>query len=158
MDPKNSVSTLQVKTLLDSIGSNAISPGAGAAGAIALGLAAACASKAVRISLRHSPENPELKSALETFQRIAGSALTEADLDSRAFEAFVHDRDSSSAERLVCEGEEFGRLIVAFKAAIEEIESRIHPNMAGDVTAAKALAAAAKRIQRRNESQALEAR
>ena len=157
MDPKNSVSTLQVKTLLDSIGSNAISPGAGAAGAIALGLAAACASKAVRISLGHSPENPELKSALETLQRIADSAMTEADRDSRAFEAFVHDRDLSSVERLVCEGEEFGRLIAAFMVAVEGVESRIRPNMVGDVIAAKALAAAAKRIQRRNESEALEA-
>jgi formiminotetrahydrofolate cyclodeaminase len=152
------VSNLEVQALLGAIASNAVAPGAGAAGAVVLGLAAACASKAVSVTLKHRPEDPELQSALEAFRTVALSALVEADRDSRAFEAFIHEKLPSSVERLVCEGERFGQLIAAFTTAIEEVESRIQSNMAGDVIAAKALAAAAQRIRQRNESEALELR
>jgi formiminotetrahydrofolate cyclodeaminase len=158
MSLRTSVSSLQVQALLDSIGSNAISPGAGAAGAIALGLAAACAGKAVGMSLKHFPDNSELKSALETLHSIAQSALAEADRDSRAFEAFTHDKLPASVERLVCEGEQFAQLIALLTATLEEVEPRIQPNMTGDVIAAKALAKAARRIQQRNEREALKSR
>lgn len=152
------LSSLEVQALLESIGSNAVSPGAGAAGAVALGLAAACASKAVSISLKHRPLDAELQSALATFQTIGRSALIEADRDSRAFEAFIHERLPSSVERLVCEEEKLAQLIATFTIAIEEIKPKIQPNMAGDVIAAKALAAAAQQIQLRNEGETREAR
>jgi hypothetical protein len=158
MTPPIPLSNLEVQALLAAIGSSAVAPGAGAAGAVVLGLAAACASKAVSVSLKHRPDDPELQSALETFHTVALSALAEADRDSRAFEAFIHDKLPASVERLVCEGEQFGRLITAFTTALEEVESRIQSNMAGDVIAAKALAAAAQRIRQRNENEALEQR
>jgi hypothetical protein len=50
------------------------------------------------------------------------------------------------------------RLITALATAIEEVEARIRPNMTGDLVAAKALMSAARRIQQRNEGEALHAR
>jgi formiminotetrahydrofolate cyclodeaminase len=149
------VPNLEVQALLNAIGSSAVSPGAGAAGAVALGLAAACACKAISVSLKHHPQNPGLRSALATFNGFALAALAEADRDARAFEAFVHEKLPASVERLVCEEEQFGQLIAAFKIAIDQVEPSIQPNMAGDVIAAKALAVAAQRIQERNESETL---
>ena len=152
------VSNLEVHALLAGIGGSAIAPGAGAAGAVALGLAAACASKAVSISLRHHPEDPDLQSALAALQAVARSALAEADRDSRAFEAFIHQKTRSAVERLVCEGEHFAQLIASLRSAVERVENKIQPNLAGDVIAAKALAAAAQQIQQRNESETLDQR
>jgi hypothetical protein len=49
-------------------------------------------------------------------------------------------------------------LLAALEAAIAEIGARIVPNMTGDLVAAKALIGAARRIQLRNEDEALHLR
>jgi formiminotetrahydrofolate cyclodeaminase len=152
------IADLRVQDLITHIGGSDVSPGAGSAGAVALALAAACASKAVSVSLRHRPEELELHSALASFARIARLALADADRDSAAFEEFIRDKNASAVDRLVCEGENVARLITALATAIEEVEARIRPNVTGDLVAAKALMSAARRIQQRNESEALHAR
>lgn len=149
------VSELHVDELLDLIGSNSISPGAGVAGAVALALAAACARKAVTISLKHHPDSVELLTARANLKLIASIALDDGERDSEAFESFVHEKTRSSVDRLVCEGEQFRELILMLEAAIVAVESRVQPNMAGDILAAKALATAAQKIQERNEGEAL---
>jgi hypothetical protein len=152
------VSGLRIEELLEHIGSSSVSPGAGAAGAVALALAAACANKAVSVTLKHRPDDQELRSVHSTFLTIVRAALAEGDRDSYAFQAFIRDKEPSAVDRLVCEGEKFGHLIVTLQAAIDIIEPRIQPNMSGDLVAAKALAAAARRIQERNEGEALQLR
>ena len=155
MNASAPVSHLRLDELLAHIGSDAVTPGAGAAGAVALALAAACAGKAVSITLKHHPDDPALRLALASFQGIARAALTDGDRDSAAFAAFIHQRNSAAIDRLVCEGERFSSLVSALMSAIEQIQARIQPNMAGDIVAARALAAAAQRIQERNKAEVL---
>jgi hypothetical protein len=149
------VSELPVAEMLTRICSNAVSPGAGSAGAVALALAAACVGKAVSITLKHRPEDSELRAALGTFQEIIQAALADADRDAQAFEDFVRERNPPAVERLICEEEEFGQLISKLTAAINEVAPRIQLNMAGDVVAGRALIGAARQIQQRNEGETL---
>lgn len=149
---------VRVQELLARIGSNAVSPGAGAAGAIAAALAAACASKAASVSLKHRPNDPGLHAALNTFQGIIQAALIDAQRDAEAFEAVIHERDAAAIERLICEERTLERLISTLTAAIDAIAPAIQGNMAGDVVAARALATAALKIQRRNARETLELR
>jgi len=158
MNAPISIATLRVEDLIAHISSSDVSPGAGSAGAVVLALAAACASKAVSVSLKHRPDELELQSALASFAQIAHLALNDADRDSVAFEKFVQERNSATVERLVCEGENLSRLIAALATAIDEIEARIRPNMTGDLVAARALVGAARCIQERNEAEALRVR
>jgi hypothetical protein len=158
MNAPISIASLRIEELVAHISSSDVSPGAGSAGAVVLALAAACASKAVSVSLKHRPDELELQSALASFAQIAQLALNDADRDSVAFEKFIHDRDSVAVERLVCEGENLGQLIAALASAIDEIEARIRPNMTGDLIAARAMVDAARRIQERNEAEALRIR
>jgi hypothetical protein len=154
MNPPTHLANLRIDDLLAHIGSDAISPGAGVAGALALALAAACACKAVSVSLKHQPDNSELRSALASLRRMASIALADGDRDAEAFEAFIHEKNPSASDRLLCEEERFGALIAACTAAIAEDESKIQPNMAGDICAARALVRAAQQIQERNEAEA----
>jgi len=158
MNAPISIATLRVEDLVAHISSSDVSPGAGSAGAVVLALAAACASKAVSVSLKHRPDELELQSALASFAQIARLALNDADRDSVAFEKFIHERNAAAVGRLVCEGENLGRLIGAMVSAIDAIEARIRPNMTGDLVAARALVDAARRIQERNEAEALRVR
>ena len=138
---------------MERISSTDVTPGAGGAGAVALALAAACAGKAVCISLEHSPDDAQLQDARASFAQIANLALTDADRDAAAFAAFIRKRDPAAVNRLIHEGEHVAHLIAALSEGIAMVESRIRPNMAGDVTAARALLAAARCIQRRNEAE-----
>jgi hypothetical protein len=153
-----SIATLRIEDLVAQISSGDVSPGAGSAGAVAVALAAACACKAVSVSLKHRPDDVELQSAVASFAKIARVALTYADRDSEAFQEFIRHRDSAAVDRLVCEGESLAHLITALESAIHAIEARIRPNVTGDLIAAKALISAARRIQERNEVEALDAR
>jgi formiminotetrahydrofolate cyclodeaminase len=158
MNAPLTIATLRVEDLVAHIGSGHVSPGAGAAGAVALALAAACASKAASVSLKHHPDELELRSAVASFAKIARLALTDADRDSDAFEEFIRERNSAAIDRLVCEGERVARLIAALATAIDEIEARIRPNVTGDIVAAKALIGAARRIQQWDEDEARKVR
>ena len=158
MADTTAVADLTLEDLLARIAGGTVTPGAGAAGAVALALAAACAGKAVSVTLKHRPDEARLLSAEAAFQAIARDALTEADRDSAAFGAFVHEGSAATADRLVREGERFAQLIAALTAAIDEVADSIQCNMAGDIVAARALAAAARRIQQRNEGEALNVR
>lgn len=155
MKTKIRVSDLRIEELLAHIGASTVSPGSRVAEAVALALAAACARKAVSITLKHQPENLELRSAARTFGLIAAIALEDGDRDAEAFEAFVHAKNTPSIDRLVCQGENFKELIDMFASAIEQVAPSIQANMAGDLIAAKALAAAAQQIQQQNGAEAL---
>jgi hypothetical protein len=154
MTDPSPIDELRVKDLIALIGSDQVAPGAGSAGAVALALAAACASKAAAVSLKHHPGETVLEGALECCAEIARHALTDADLDSEAFRSFIRTRSAAAAARLVDTGEKLAHLIDALTALFEVVEPRIISSMAGDLTAARALAAAARSIQAGNEAEA----
>ena len=82
-------------TLIDfisNLGSVAPIPGAGAAGAVALSLGAACAAKAFAISARHTGERA-LNDAAERARRIASIALVGAQRDATDFRAWLKFHD-----------------------------------------------------------------
>ncbi len=147
------IPSLTVEHLVERISSTDVAPGAGGAGAVALALAAACAGKAVGISLEHSPDDAQLQDARAAFAQIANLALTDADGDAAAFAAFIRKRDPAAVNRLIHEGEHVAGLIAALAEGIALVESRIRPNLTGDVAAARALLDAPRCIQRRNEAE-----
>ena len=149
---------VRIQELLTSIGSNAVSPGAGAAGAIAVALAAACAHKAASVSLKHRPDDAELQAALITFQAIEQQALTDGERDAEAFSTLMHERTHVAVDRLICEEERLGHLIAKLKGTIDAIVPRIQANMSGDIVAAKALVEAGQRILDRNVAETLKLR
>jgi len=108
--PNTSLADLRIRELLELISSNSISPGAGAAGAVTLALGAACAAKAVSISLKHSPHDAGLVSALSRLEKIRGFALQGADADSRAFADFVRHKSPTGASELIETGEAMAHL------------------------------------------------
>jgi formiminotetrahydrofolate cyclodeaminase len=154
---ETTIAGLRVEDLIADIGSARVTPGAGAAGAVALALGAACAAKAVAISLKHRPAEMGLQRSLEKFQHIASLALKDADRDSAAFAGFIHSPTADSAARLVREGDQVGHLIDALASALDAIADAVEPTMAGDLLAARALAAAARRIQESNEAETKDA-
>src|SRR5687768_14637314 len=83
--------------VVNAIASAQISPGAGAAGAVTLALAAACAGKAVAISLKHRESDVTLLRARQVLDDIAHIALAGADEDASRFEALVRGNDPSAA-------------------------------------------------------------
>jgi hypothetical protein len=126
------------------------------AGAVTLALAAACASKAVSITLKHSPQDPRLAPALSGLEEILGFALQGADADSRAFADFLAHKNLTGAANLIETGEAMGHLTDALMAIIGDLESHVRSSMTGDLIAAKSLAAAARTIQSTNEAEAKE--
>jgi hypothetical protein len=154
MSDTSSIGDLRVKDLIASIDSDRVAPGAGAAGAVTLALAAACAGKAIAISLKHHPAEIALQRALECCTEIARHALADADRDAEAFKSFIRARNAAAAARLVDTGEELARWIDALSAVIDGVEAQIVPGVAGDIAAARALARAARSIQARNEAEA----
>lgn len=138
--------------VIAAIGSDHVSPGAGAAGAVALGLAAACAHKAAAVSLKHHPDDAALLDAAERLAVIARRALLGADRDSDAFRGFIQSPSPQSTARLIAAGATLAHLIDALHAVIDDIEPRVIPTLVGDVLAARALAGAARTIQEKNSA------
>ncbi|MEP7313819.1 MAG: cyclodeaminase/cyclohydrolase family protein [Pseudomonadota bacterium] len=144
------IGALSVMELLRAVASSAVSPGAGAAGSIALGLAAACAEKAVTISLKHHPQNAALRNAAEGFAAIARRAVHGADQDAALFREFLREDDGVAGDRLVTEGERLQELSRELRVLLDDIEPQVDPVMSGDVAAARSLAKAFEAIERAN--------
>jgi formiminotetrahydrofolate cyclodeaminase len=158
VDELRSIADCRIEDLLKAIASTQVAPGAGAAGAVALGLAAACLGKAVAISSKHHPDDSGLQQAADTCAQVARLALMDADRDAHEFAHFIRSHSPEAAERLVDTGEALARLRNVLVNLADHIESRIEKNMAGDLLAARALADAAHAIHARNEREAQSAR
>jgi formiminotetrahydrofolate cyclodeaminase len=143
--------------LTEQICSDSVTPGAGAAGALTLALAAACGGKAASISLKHS-DAAELRLALSRFQKLSRCALQEAEDDDAAFAAWMKDRSADTIDDLIESEDRMARLVNALLAAISEVEPFVSASMVGDLIAARALAGAARTIQMTNEAEAKRAR
>ena len=136
--------------LLTELAAGGISPGAGAAGAITLALAAACAGKAVAISLKHHPQDEALGRARDQLAELRRLALVGADEDGRRFEDFVHSKDTAAADRLLQAGQGLRQLAAALTDLLDVVEARIDAVVAGDLVAARALCAASITIEAEN--------
>jgi formiminotetrahydrofolate cyclodeaminase len=153
LEKVRTIADCRVQDLLAAIASTQVSPGAGVAGAVALGLAAACLGKAVAISLKHHSDDAELRRAADTCAQVARLALMDADQDAAEFAQFIHSHSREAAERLVDTGEALAKLRNVLVNLAESIEPRIEKNMAGDLLAARALAEAAKAVYAYNETE-----
>jgi formiminotetrahydrofolate cyclodeaminase len=128
-------------------------PGSGAAGAVALGLAAACAAKASAITLKYTPENLELKQAHTALMRAIDKALEGSDEDAIEFSNFLQEGTKEAAERVLAADEELLDLVDALLDVLDRIESQVRTNVAPDITAARALIDAARAIHAANVSE-----
>jgi formiminotetrahydrofolate cyclodeaminase len=156
MDNPSSIGQMRVEELIDAIGGNRVSPGSGAAGAVTLALAAACAAKAAAISLKHQPHQDGLQHAQDTLEWIARFALAGADRDAEAFTAFIKEHTSGAIAQLIREGDKIAHLIKVLANVLDKVAPQIDANMSGDIVAARALMEAARKIQLSNLAEAHE--
>ena len=154
MSDASDIANTRVQDLIDAIGGKRVSPGAGAAGAVTLALAAACTAKAVTISLNHQPDQAILRRSQTTLETMARFALAGADRDAETFAAFIKEHTPEAIAQVIREGDRIGRLIAVLSDVIEKIAPHIAANMTGDLIAARALADAARKIQATNSSEA----
>ena len=138
-----------VLNLLTSLASDRISPGSGTAAAAAMAFAAACAGKALAVSRKHRPADVRTTAAEGRLNDIVRRSLERADADSTCFEEFIHRKDPHTARALISADEETQALARELAVLLHEIEPVVHPIMAGDALAARALLEAANRIQLR---------
>jgi formiminotetrahydrofolate cyclodeaminase len=150
MGNPSSIAQMRVEDLIDSIGGNRVSPGAGAAGAVTLALAAACAAKAAAISLKHEPDNAGLRQLQDILERIARFALAGADRDAEAFTAFIKEHSPGAIAQLIREGDKIAHLIDVLAGVLDKVAPQIAANVSGDIIAARALMEAARTIQLTN--------
>ena len=155
-----------VRRLVDSIGSTAHAPGDGAAGGVVIALAAACARKAILITLTHGPDEADLGPKAERLGRIAEAALGGATGDALAFAALIaayqlpKDSAAAAAEREAAirdratetaqVGADLRALAIEVRSIAEAARPAISPIMANDITAAIVLARAGEQIQADN--------
>ena len=144
-------------TVIDAIASDDVAPGAGSAAAVGLALAAACAGKAVAISLKHRPNDAVLTRAQHELATIAHGALHGADEEAMRFREFMHERDASSAQDLLDAGKRLQHRGAELLRVLERISDRIDHVVLSDIAAARALCMAFGEIQSENLAETREA-
>jgi formiminotetrahydrofolate cyclodeaminase len=134
--------------------------GSGAAGAIALALGAACAAKAAAITLKHAPDNDQLREARGQLLAHIDAAIEGSDDDSKLFARFLRHRSRLAAEGVISADQKLLERVDELTAILESIDPQIRQNVAGDIVAARALSVAARAIQIENiaEMRAVRAR
>jgi formiminotetrahydrofolate cyclodeaminase len=138
-----------LEEVLTCLASDAVSPGSGAAAAVTLAFAAACAGKALAISRKHRPAEDYMNTAEKRLGEIVRSSLERADADASLFESFIHHKDRKAAEALVRADEAAQALSRELAAVLDEIGAAIHPVVAADIAAARMLLSAASQIEAR---------
>ena len=125
-------------------------PGSGAAGAIALALAAACAAKAAGISLKHAPENEELRQARAKLMAYIDAAIEGSDQDTERFARFLHQRSEAAARSVVAADLKLLALVEELTESFARLDEQVRRSVSGDLVAARALTQAARTIQIEN--------
>jgi formiminotetrahydrofolate cyclodeaminase len=151
--PDSSLAERTLADILAALASDAISPGSGAAAAVVLAFAAACAGKALAISEKHRPAEGNVKAAEEQLVVLVRRALERADADARFFAEFTHHKDVASTKELL-EADEVSRSLAQELAEVlNEIEPTIHPVVAADIAAARTLLSAVSAIEERIQAE-----
>jgi formiminotetrahydrofolate cyclodeaminase len=146
------IGSMPIETLVSRLGSDAMTPGSGAAGALALALAAACASKAIAITAKHRALPDVLADCARSIAHLQTAALHGADEDADHFRQFLQHRSAATAEELRQTDLTLFDLCQSLSDLIDRIAADIHPVVAGDISAARALVAAAAVIHQRNSA------
>lgn len=136
--------------VLEAIASQAVSPGAGAAAAMTLALAAACGGKAISISRKHRAIDTDLIRLQSELDWIRSAALQGAQEDAARFEELLRHKSMDNARRLVRTGEYLQALAERLMIALGARESLVEPQVVGDVHAARELCAAFRVVQAEN--------
>ncbi len=144
------ISDQPLGAFVDAVARDQPAPGAGSAAAVCLALAAACAAKAFRISARHE-DDAGLAAAADRAEALARAALADGQRDIDDFTALLESGGDPGPERaLQADGEALLAHVAELRALVEAHRAAVIPVMAGDVTAALALTAAAERVVKRN--------
>jgi formiminotetrahydrofolate cyclodeaminase len=141
-----------IEAFIAALASDAVSPGCGAAGAVALALAAACARKAILITAKHRALSQPLRVALPALAQLQETALHEADEDSDGFRKLIRHPDASATEDV---RETDSRLLddcQSLSDIVDSVSGEIHDVAEGDIRAARALLAAAFAIHQFNKA------
>ena len=124
--------------------------GAGVAAALSLALAAACARKAVSVTIKRGTAGTEATAALdalgERLQLQQHRAVAHARRDALLFKAWLQSREPRQAQHLVESAQHFQVLVTAVGEELEGLRERVAPVVAGDVDAGLALHRAAGEI------------
>lgn len=140
---------LAVGDFLDALASDAILPGAGAAGGVALALAAACAGKAVAITRRHNG-NPRLVGLQSELAQLAGRALTLGQQDALQFKQQLRSDAADATHALLRTDHTLVDACRNLERLLDDNRDLIADNMAGDWKAARALLHACRVIHHEN--------
>lgn len=140
---------LTIGDFLDALASDAILPGAGAAGGVALALAAACASKAIAITRRHDG-NPRLVGLQSELVQLAGRALTLGQQDALQFKQQLKTDEPEAAQALLRTDHTLIDACRSLERLLDDNRDLIADNMAGDWKAARALLHACRVIHSEN--------
>jgi formiminotetrahydrofolate cyclodeaminase len=146
MENKADVREVSVLELLDAIGSSRPSSGAGIAAAMALSLGAACALKAVNVTLKHAAD-AKLTGCGERLKQHRDQALDRARIDTILFEKYLQDGEPRDAAMLVKAAQEFQLLAAELGDELEGLEERVRASVVADVTSARLLHTAAVEIE-----------
>ncbi len=152
-----------VRQLVARIGSTDHAPGDGAAGGVTIALAAACALKALVITLKHDPDDADLIAKSARLQKIAEAALGGAADDAVGFAALIDaqkiPKDTAADiglrevtirernARIIRVGVALRSLAIEVRSIAEAVRPAISPAMANDIAAAIVLATAGEQIQ-----------
>jgi hypothetical protein len=154
-DPSLSNQSLPNQTLADFVnrlGSTAIAPGSGAAGAVALALAAGCVAKAFAISYRHTNASG-LREAADHARSLAAIALEGAQRDGDDFRRWLQSHSAPAAEAL----RQDARKLLCLSSVLQELiathRPAVIPSLAADLCAALDFIAAFEAIETRNSGE-----
>jgi hypothetical protein len=134
---------------LDSLASDAILPGAGAAGGVALALAAACAGKAVAVTRKHD-SSPALAGLQVQLARMAEQALTLGQQDALQFKQQLKSDDPQDTNALLRTDHTILDVCRTLDRLLQDNSDLIADNMSGDWKAARALLHACRVIHNEN--------
>ena len=139
-----------LKEFLDALASDAKIPGAGSASGIALALGAACAGKAVAITLRHAADNAALLDLQTRLADLRELALDLAEDDAFKFKQYLESGTTLTADALLRTDRSLLIDCRKLDKLLDDNERLIAANMSGDWEAARALSRASRLIQEEN--------
>ena len=146
---------LSDQTLADFVnrlGSTAMAPGSGAAGAVALALAAGCLAKAFGLSYRHTSAS-ELREAADHSRALATIALECAQRDGEDFRRWLESHSAPAAAALRQDARQLFGLSSVLKKLLATHRDAVIPALIADLEAALDFIAAFEAIETRNNSE-----
>lgn len=146
---RTALNRLTIGEFLEALASDAMLPGAGAAGGVSLALAAACAGKAIAITRRHDG-NPRLVGLQSELAQLAGRALTLGQQDALQFKQQLKSDDPEAAQALLRTDHTLIDACRSLERLLDDNRDLIADNMAGDWKAARALLHACRVIHNEN--------